>query len=84
MFNTSADDSPDRDLDAETADQVPATPESQFSDFNARYACLSARRIVSLFVNYPPRAQAAAEVLGQRATLPRRSWKILHRGIWQR
>ena len=28
------------------------------------------RRIVSLFVNYPPRAQAAAELLGQRATLP--------------
>lgn len=69
-FNTSADDSPDRDLILRRPIRFRPTPESQFSDFNARYACLSARRIVSLFVNYPPRAQAAAEVLGQRATLP--------------
>ena len=69
-FNTSADDSPDRDLILRRPIRFRPTPESQFRDFNARYACLSARRIVSLFISYLPRAEAAAEVLGQGAMLP--------------
>jgi len=77
-FNTSADDSPDRDLILKRPIRFRPAPESQFRDFNARYACLSARRIVSLFVSYPPRAQAvtevpvqaAAEAVEQAAALP--------------
>ncbi|HEX9356358.1 MAG TPA: hypothetical protein VF933_21390, partial [Streptosporangiaceae bacterium] len=34
--------------------------ETQWHDFNARYACLSAGRIVTLFVSYPSLAVAVA------------------------
>jgi hypothetical protein len=65
-FNTSADDSPDRDLILRRPIRFRPTAESQFIDFDTRYVCLSARRIVSLFVSYPPQAQgAAAQAEGQ-------------------
>jgi Family of unknown function (DUF6338) len=62
-FNNSADDSPDRDLILKRPIKLRQPGEPDMHDFNSRYACLSARRIVTLFVSYPPhQVQAEAEV----------------------
>lgn len=68
-FNTSADDSPDRDLILKRPIKIRQPGESQMHDFNARYACLSARRVVTMFVSYPPPAGAAASVELQSSAL---------------
>lgn len=62
-FNNSADDSPDRDLILKRPIEYRQPAETQWHDFNARYACLSARRIVTLFISYPPLAGAAGAPL---------------------
>jgi hypothetical protein len=61
-FNNSADDSPARDLILKRPIEYRQPAEAQWHDFNARYACLSAGRIVTLFVSYPPLAEAEAEL----------------------
>jgi hypothetical protein len=52
-FNNSADDSPDRDLILIKPLKVRQAPDLPMTDFNAGMFCVSARRIVSLFVSYP-------------------------------
>jgi hypothetical protein len=61
-FNNSADDSPDRDLILRRPIEYRQPGEAPWHNFNARYACLSARRIVTLFVSYPP-AEAAEKAV---------------------
>ena len=41
--------------------------EAQWHNFNARYACLSARGIVTLFVSYPPAEAGKAAAPAPRA-----------------
>ncbi|OEJ49517.1 hypothetical protein BGK72_00470 [Streptomyces agglomeratus] len=59
-FNVSSDDSPDRDLVLIEPLKYRAPGAAEMHDFPWGAACISARRIVAMFVSYPP-------VLGQEA-----------------
>jgi len=59
-FNTDADDSPDRDLILIDPIRYRPPGATEAKPYPAGAVCISARRVVAMFVSYPPAAAAAA------------------------
>lgn len=69
-FNVSSDDSPDRDLVLVEPLKYRAPGTTEMHAFPWGAACISARRIVAMFVSYPPVPEGEAEAAATQASAP--------------